>query len=79
MAARGLDRKTVILPGIKSTLNNYHNGSGNRTNFMTCHSDAESEAIILMVLAGLGMSANLMLMVIIISKKTLRRYTPFTH
>jgi len=75
MAARGMDRKTMILPGIKSTLNNYHNGSGNRTNLMTCHSDAESEAVILMVLAGLGMSANLMLMIIIMLKKTLRRWT----
>ena len=79
MAARGMDRKTMILPGIKSTLNNYHNGSGNRTNLMTCHSDAESEAVILMVLAGLGMSANLMLMIIIMLKKTLRRYTPLTN
>ena len=75
MATRGLDRRTMILPGIKSTLNNYHNVTRNRTDLITCHSDAESEAVILMVLAGLGMSANMMLllMIIIMMKKALRR------
>ena len=76
MASRSSDRKTVILPGIKSTLDIHHplvvNGSGNETFVMTCHSDAESEAVILVTLAGLGMAANLMLMILIIRKAKLR-------
>ena len=77
MAARGSERKTVILPGIKSTLDIHHplreNGSSNETFVMKCHSDAESEAVILVTLAGLGMAANLMLMILIMLKAKLRR------
>ena len=77
MATRGMDRKTVILPGIKSTLDIHHpvvvNGTGNNTFQMTCHSEAESEAVILMTLAGLGMSANMMLMILIMLRGKLRR------
>ena len=77
MAARGLDRRTVIIPGIKSTLDIHHpvvvNGTGNNTFQITCHSDAESEAVILMVLAGLGITANLMLMILIMLGGKLRR------
>ena len=77
MAARGLDRKTMILPGIKSTLDNHYpvvaNATGNKTLKIGCHSDAESEAVILMVLAGLGITANLTLMVLIVLRGKLRR------
>ena len=77
MAARGLDRKTVILPGIKSTIDIHNsvviNGTANKTLLTDCHSDAESEAVILMVLAGLGITANLTLMVLIVLRGKLRR------
>ena len=77
MAARGLDRKTVILPGIKSTIDIHNsvviNGTANKTLVIDCHSDAESEAFILMVLAGLGITANLTLMVLIVLRGKLRR------
>ena len=77
MSGRGSDRKTVILPGIKSTLDIQHplvvNGSGNETFVMKCHSDAESEAVILVTLAGLGMAANVMLMILIMLNGKLRR------
>jgi len=75
---RGSDRKTVILPGIKSTLDIHHplvvNGSANETFQMQCHADAESEAFILVTLAGLGMAANLTLMILIMLKSKLRRW-----
>ena len=77
MAVRGTERKTVILPGIKSTLDIHHpivvNGSGNETFQIQCHLDAESEAVILLTLACLGMVANLLLMLVILLKGKLRR------
>ena len=78
MAARGLDRKTVILPGIKSTLDVdtgpvLNNATINKTLEIICNTEAEPEAVILTLLAGLGTSANLILMVIIILRGKLRR------
>jgi len=78
MAGRGLDRKTVILPGIKSTIDIHDyvevNGTANKTLLIDCRSDAESEAVILLVLAGLGIMANLVLMVLIVVRGKLRRW-----
>ena len=64
-------RKTVILPGIKSTLGQYSlnsiNGtSRNRSWEISCRDDPESEATILMSLAVLGIVANSLLMILII-------------
>ena len=64
-------RKTVILPGIKSTLDQYSlnaiNGtSRNRSWEISCRDDPESEATILMSLAVLGIVANSLLMILII-------------
>ena len=77
MAGRGLDRKTVILPGIKSTIDIHDyvevNATANKTLLIDCRSDAESEAVILLVLAGLGIMANLVLMVLIVVRGKLRR------
>ena len=62
-----VQRKTVILPGIKSTLdmhNSYQNNT-NRTWNITCRDDPESEATILLSLATLGIFANVLLMVLL--------------
>lgn len=54
MSVSGLGRlgKTVILPGIKSTLDRTDlqlvNGTYNRTAQLSCHQDPESEAGILL-------------------------------
>lgn len=66
-------RKTVILPGIKSTLDQYSlhaaNGSNrNRSWEISCRDDPESEATILLSLAVLGIVANILLMILIIAR-----------
>ena len=68
--AERLERKTVILPGIKSTLDIGNNGNTNgstRSNVtITCRDDPQSEAGILLSLALLGITANVLLMILII-------------
>ena len=64
-----LERKTVILPGIKSTLDIgsvNSNGTGRSNVTITCRDDPESEATILLSLAVLGISANVLLMILIV-------------
>ena len=72
-------RKTVILPGIKSTLDQYSsnaiNGSSrNRSWEISCRDDPESEATILMSLAVLGIVANSLLMILIIVRGRFSRF-----
>ena len=68
--AERLERKTVILPGIKSTLDIGNNGNSNGTTrsnvTITCRDDPQSEAGILLSLALLGITANVLLMILII-------------
>ena len=68
--AERLERKTVILPGIKSTLDIGNNGNSNGTTrsnvTITCREDPQSEAGILLSLALLGITANVLLMILII-------------
>ena len=65
-----MERKTVILPGIKSTLDignsGNTNGTGRSNVTITCRDDPESEATILLSLAVLGISANVLLMILIV-------------
>ena len=72
----------MILPGIKSTLDMYntgaHNGSNNRTWDITCHDDPESEASILLSLAVLGITANVLLMLLIIVRGRFGRSVKLT-
>ena len=68
--AERMERKTVILPGIKSTLDIGNNGNSNGTTrsnvTITCREDPQSEAGILLSLAMLGITANVLLMILII-------------
>ena len=68
--AERMERKTVILPGIKSTLDIGNAGNSNgtaRSNVtLACRDDPQSEAGILLSLALLGITANVLLMILII-------------
>ena len=68
--AERMERKTVILPGIKSTLDIGNPGNSNGTTrsnvTITCRDDPQSEAGILLSLALLGITANVLLMILII-------------
>ena len=78
MMADRLERKTVILPGIKSTLDIGSGGSSNgtaRSNVtITCREDPQSEATILLSLAVLGIAANVLLMILIIIRGRVSRW-----
>ena len=77
MSPRGYYRKSGILSGTKNPQDIHHplvnNGSGEETFQMICRSDAESEAAILLILAALGMAANMTLMITIMQNGKLRR------
>lgn len=77
MEGRGR-KNTVILPGIKSTLENPYGvnaTSGNRSWEISCRDDPESEATILVSLAVLGISANLLLMLLIVMRGRFSRWS----
>jgi len=73
----GLQRKTVILPGIKSTLDSsFLNPNRSRSNWnITCREDPQSEASILLSLAVLGIFANILLMLLIIVRGSFSRWS----
>jgi len=77
--AERLERKTVILPGIKSTLDIGNNGNSNGTTrsnvTITCRDDPQSEAGILLSLALLGITANVLLMILIIIRGRVSRWS----
>ena len=79
--AERLERKTVILPGIKSTLDIGNSGNSNgstRSNVtITCRDDPQSEAGILLSLALLGITANVLLMILIIIRGRFSRLVRF--
>ena len=77
-AGERMERKTVILPGIKSTLDigngGNSNGTGRSNVTITCRDDPQSEATILLSLALLGIFANLLLMLLIIIRGKFSRW-----
>ena len=72
-----VDKRTVMLPGIKSTLQIQHpallNNSGNKTSLVECREEAGEEAAILITLASIGIAANILPVALIAAKRELRR------
>lgn len=64
----------MIGANLRFGIGNTNNVTSNATKVFQCHPGGAAEAVVILSLGAMGMGANIILMALIICKRSLRRY-----